>query len=255
IFWGGAGLEGFLVRPLESLAARAVKVALLEVPGMTPLPLRSGGAWEEEDHDHGHDPDHDSDHDQKAGSSAGVAKAPSDPHRWLDPRQAGAMGLAIAEALSGVDPARAAAYRTNAEALSRRLEGLDRELEAELAPVRKRPYIVFHDAYQYLEHRYGLNAVGSIMVNPEHPPGAKRVREITKRIADTGAVCLFTEPQYSPRLAETVMADHPVRLGVLDPLGGAIPEGPEHYFELMRGLSRSLAHCLSQTAPAPVGGR
>ncbi|MBF0272933.1 MAG: zinc ABC transporter substrate-binding protein [Magnetococcales bacterium] len=241
IFWGGVGLEGFLVRPLENLAPKAVKVALLEASGVSRLPVRAGGAWEEEGHDHGHDHDHD--HGGK--SEHGEAHGPTDPHAWLDPRNAMAMGKAIAGALAAVDPAHGARYQANATGLTQRLEALDRQLERDLAPVRQRPYIVFHDAYQYFEHRYALGTVGSIMVHPERPPGARRVQEIAKRIAETRAVCLFTEPQYSPRLAETVAASHPVRIGVLDPLGAAMKEGPELYFELMQGLSGALIQCLN----------
>ncbi|MBF0626839.1 MAG: zinc ABC transporter substrate-binding protein [Magnetococcales bacterium] len=241
IFWGGRDLEGFLVRPLDNLAPKAVKVALLAASGVTLLPLRSGGGWEEEDH--GHDHGHDHDHERQAGNEN---RRPMDPHAWLDPRHAMAMIQAIAATLAQVDPTRAGQYQQNASAWTRRLEQLDQQLATELAPVRKQPYIVFHDAYQYFEQRYGLNAVGSVMVNPERPPGARRVQEIIGRIAQTGAVCLFTEPQYSPRLAETVTANHPVRMGVLDPLGAALPEGPELYFGLLRGLSQALAGCLRQ---------
>ncbi|MBF0190300.1 MAG: zinc ABC transporter substrate-binding protein [Magnetococcales bacterium] len=240
MFWGGVGLEGFLARPLENLAPKAVKVALLEAAGVSRLPVRAGGVWEEEGHDHGHGHDHDPGDRAEHGETPGLA----DPHAWLDPRNAMAMGKAIAEALAAVDPAHAARYQANATGLIQRLEALDRQLEQDLAPVRQRPYIVFHDAYHYFEHRYALGTVGSIMVHPERPPGARRIQEIAARVAETRAVCLFTEPQYSPRLAETVAASHPVRIGVLDPLGAALKEGPELYFELMRSLSGALIQCL-----------
>ncbi|MBF0342162.1 MAG: zinc ABC transporter substrate-binding protein [Magnetococcales bacterium] len=237
VFWGGPTLEGFLVRPLENLSARAVKVSMLEAEGVRHLPARAGGAWEEES-------EHDHDHGKESAGHDHEHHGPEDPHVWLDPRNALAMVQVVARALAGRDPAGAERYQANAAALTQRLEALDKAIEKDLIPVRKRPYIVFHDAYQYFEHRYGLGAVGSVMVHPERPPGARRVHEIGQRIRETGAVCLFTEPQYPQRLAESVAAGQPVRLGVLDPLGAAIPEGPELYFELLRGLSRALLGCL-----------
>ncbi|MEO5345977.1 MAG: zinc ABC transporter substrate-binding protein [Magnetococcus sp. YQC-9] len=260
IFWGGPELEGYLTRPLENLAPKANKMALLAIDGLHRLPLRQGGVWEGDDHDHdaadhkerdydtaGHKGHATRDHHPNAGSGnvpSPNAHAPLDPHAWLDPGNAMRMTLQIAETLAHVDPTRASAYRDNARQFNQRLEALDRQLAQELANVRQRPYIVFHDAYHYFEKHYGLNSVGSILLHPEQPPGAKRVSQIAARIQSTGAQCLFTEPQFPPRLAQAVASGQPIRIGTLDPIGAAIPEGPELYFELLRGLSQAVRGCL-----------
>ncbi|MBF0294684.1 MAG: zinc ABC transporter substrate-binding protein [Magnetococcales bacterium] len=229
VVWGGEGLETLLTRPLASLARKGDKLALLGVDGLTRLPVRAGGAWEEEGDDHGHGHDH----------------AATDPHLWLDPVNARLMALAIAERLARLDPGNAARYRANAAGLSDRLEALDRELASEMAALRERPYIVFHDAYHYFEHRYGLHAVGAVVVHPDRPPGARRVGEIVRRMRESKAVCLFSEPQFPSRLIATVTEHQPVRVGRLDPLGAGLPEGPEHYFQTLRNLARSFRECLA----------
>src|SRR3546814_18239066 len=89
---------------------------------------------------------------------------------------------------------------------------------AALAPVKGVPFIVFHDAFQYFDHRFGLNTVGSLTVNPENQPGAQRLREIQAKIATLGARCVFTEPQFEPRLAQVVVEGSAARTGTLDPL-------------------------------------
>ena len=38
---------------------------------------------------------------------------------------------------------------------------MDKEIAETLAPVKDKPFIVFHDAYQYFEHHYGVTASGS----------------------------------------------------------------------------------------------
>src|SRR3546814_10378292 len=83
---------------------------------------------------------------------------------------------AIAAALAAADPANEALYHSNAESMTARLEALAGEIEAALAPVKGVPFIVFHDAFQYFDHRFGLNTVGSLTVNPENQPGAQRLR-------------------------------------------------------------------------------
>ena len=120
------------------------------------------------------------------------------------------------------------------------------EIADELEPVRNRPFIVFHDAYQYFEKRFGLAAAGSITVSPEVIPGAQRVDEIRTKVRELDAACVFAEPQFEPRLVEVVTEGTNARSGVLDPLGAEITDGPDLYFELMRGMASSFKSCLAK---------
>ena len=47
VFWVGEPLETFLAKPLAALGARAHIVELMRVPGITLLPGRAGGSWDE----------------------------------------------------------------------------------------------------------------------------------------------------------------------------------------------------------------
>ena len=155
------------------------------------------------------------------------------------------VAVAVA-ALARFDPAHARRYAANAQRLTRRLETLDQELKAILAPVIDRPYVVFHDAYQYFERRYGTRAVGSITVSPERSPGAKRLAEMRRRIETAGVACVFAEPQFEPALVRTLTESTRVRIAVLDPLGSEVTPGPEAYFTLMRAMAEALAGCLEK---------
>ncbi len=237
VFWVGPNMEAFLAKPLESLAAGATTVELDEAEGVEHLPLREGGAFEADDdeggeaheaHDHGH--------------------GEADAHVWLDPENARAMVAAIGKALAGADPANAAAYAANAAELSARLDALSAEIAGELAPVRGKGFVVFHDAYQYFEKRFGMAAVGSITVSPEVMPGAARIAEIRDKVKELNVACVFAEPQFEPRLIEVITEGTGARSGVLDPEASAIEPGPDLYFEMLRGLAASLRTCL-----APAG--
>ncbi len=107
------------------------------------------------------------------------------------------------------------------------------------------PYIVFHDAYQYMEKRYGLNAIGSVSVSPEKKPGAARLIQLRKKIKNSKSICVFAEPQFQPKLVRTIIRGTGARTGVLDPLGTGIPAGEDAYFTLMRNMAKSLGTCLS----------
>lgn len=225
VFWIGPDLELFMRGPLRALAGHARVVALGAAPGVVRLPQREGGAW---------------------GADEGAPKGhhASNPHVWLDPRNAEAMVSAIAATLARADPPHAEVYRANADILRERLRALDRELARSLAPIRERPFLVFHDAYAYLEHRYGLHAVGSVTVEPSRPPGARRVLELRERIRSAGAVCVFAEPEFRPHLVDTLVEDTGARAAVLDPLGAELEEGQDLYFKLMRNLANALRGCL-----------
>ncbi|MQA64624.1 MAG: zinc ABC transporter substrate-binding protein [Alphaproteobacteria bacterium] len=242
VFWVGEALETFLERPLAALARKARVVELLEAKGLVRLPLRSGGVWDSHAEDSagrkGNEPDdhhHKDDHYHK-----GV-----DAHVWLDPANARTIVVAAAAALAEVDPANAARYASNANAMDARLRSLDTRLKNMLQPVANKTYIVFHDAYQYLEWRYGLGAAGAVTVSPGRSPGARRLIEIRTQIRAAKAACVFIEPQFEPRIAETVVDGTGARIAVLDPLGAALAPGKEAYFALMEGLASALVRCLA----------
>jgi len=234
VFWTGEGLELFLVKPLATLSSDALVVALGGSEGLRTLATRRGGIRS----DHGHDGH---DHDTEPG---GV-----DMHLWLDPRNAAVMVGVIAAVLGAIDPGHATLYQRNAKRLDADLTRLDTDLAKQLAPVRDRPFVVFHDGYHYFEDRYGLNAVGSISVDPLRQPGAGRLSEIRQRLAAQEVDCVFAEPQFRPALVDTVVAGTGARTGVLDPLGANLDAGPGHYAELMETLARSMVACLDASRP------
>lgn len=240
VFWIGDGLETFLVKPLQSLAPNATIVTLSETEGLTLLDLQEGGAFD--DHHH----DHDSDDDHAHEAHANHDHEGKDMHLWLDPENARVIVKQVAKILSEADPANASTYRQNAEAVDQRLLALVEETNASLAPVKDRRFIVFHDAYRYFEDRFELQSAGSISINPEVPPSARRVKEIQERIAAAGAVCVFAEPQFEPRIVTVVTDGTEARAGELDPLGAGLEDGPDLYFSLIRNLAASFVKCMAR---------
>ena len=165
-------------------------------------------------------------------------------HLWLHPANAVVIVKSMAAGLAKVDPSRAAVYRANGDRVIARLRELDTEIRGILAPVRRAGFIVFHDAWHYFDKHYGLRAVGSITVNPERAPGAARLVTIRERLSTAGVACIFAEPQFEPRVVTALVADTGVRTGEVDPIGAALEDGEDLYFELMRGNARAFRRCL-----------
>ena len=169
-----------------------------------------------------------------------------DMHFFLDPANAAIMVDAIAAALSAADPDDAATYAANAAATKADLEALASEVAAKLDPVKARPIVVFHDAYQYFEQRFGLNVAGSITVNPENAPGAARIGEIRAKLGELDTACVFAEPQFDKRVVDVLTEGTSARQGVLDPEGADIEPGPGAYRQLIERLADNLVACLDQ---------
>ena len=232
LFWIGRELERPLARLLPSLGPHR-NVAMLQIADLSVLGNRQLAPSPQANGDpHGH-----------ASHDADV-----DPHVWLSPLNAVVMVDEIVRQLSELDPQRSARYQANGIRLNRSLLALDTELADRLAGVRGN-YAVFHDAYQYLEHRYGLRAVAAVTTHAERRPGAARLSELRKILVDRDVRCLFSEPEFSPRLVGLLREDLPLRHAVLDPLGATIPAGPAAYFETMRTLVRTLTDCMQKNPP------
>ena len=254
VFWVGPGLEAFLEKPLEALASKATVVELEDAKGLEKLPFREGGPFEAHDHgDEGHDAHnghaeeegaHDHGHDHAEGHGDHDHGA-YDAHLWLAPANAKAMAQTIETALIAADAGNAATYQANTKKLIDDLNALDAELRETVKPVKDKPFIVFHDAYQYFEHRYGVKTAGSITVSPETLPGADRVKQMQEKVRQLGATCVFAEPQFEPKLISVITEGTAAKSATLDPEAATLEPGPDLYFKLMRGIAGSLKDCLS----------
>ncbi len=248
VFRISAALEPFTVKIAEALPKSVQLVDLETAPGVTLLDVRTGTTFEAHEHgeaaaakhDHGHDHDGD-DHDEGDHAHGG-----KDGHIWLDPENAKAIVRHAANVLVARKPELKQQLEANAAKAVADIDALDRELAASLAAVKEKPFVVFHDAYQYFEKRYGLRAVGSITLNPEVKPSARRLRDIRAKLATSDAACVFAEPQFSPNIIATVIEGSTAKSGTLDPLGSAVPAGPRQYGEMMRALAKSMAGCLAR---------
>ena len=273
IFWVGEPLEAFLAKPLQTIGANVRQIDLLSTPGVQTLALREGGAFEahahddhegHDDHNHkdhdnhghkGHDDHHDhakhDDHDDHAKhddheNHDGHAHSADefDPHIWLDPHNAKAMLYHIAHVLGDLDPAHRAAFEQNAEQAAARIDQMMASIKADIDPVKEGEFIVFHDAYHYFEDAFGLQAAGAISINPERLPGAQRVGEIRTLIQDEHIRCVFTEPQFEPKIIRVILEGTGKKSVQIDPLGATLTAGSEMYFTLLEDMRDAFLTCL-----------
>ncbi|GEA60555.1 zinc ABC transporter substrate-binding protein [Vibrio comitans NBRC 102076] len=218
VIWFGPELESFMSSIVQS---QDNVLTISEIPG---LDLRH---YEEGHHDHdGHN------------------HGNTDPHFWLGPKQVGTVAKAIADKMIQLDPNNAVYYKENLEAFMNELQLTTSEINARLTPVQDHGYFVFHDGYGYFEEFFGLNHLGHFTVSPERKPGAKTLIQIKTRLAEGDVYCVFSEPQYTPAVIETVMRGSDVNSGELDPLATDVEEKPGAYFVFLKQLSGQFETCL-----------
>ncbi len=259
IFWVGEDIESFLEKPLKSIAKKADKIELMEIKGLTKLKFRERNIFEghddhghkeddhddhakkEDDHDdHGHDDEHKEDGHDDHGHE-GHAHGEYDPHIWLDPMNAKVILSEMAEHLIENDQKNEAKYKANLKKAHKDLDKLTKKVKSELNKDFKS--IVFHDAYQYFEERFGINILGAFTVNTDVMPGAEQLAEIREIIEHDKVSCIFSEPQFNPDIIKAVAKDTNVATGVIDPLGATLTPGKDLYFDLIGNMSKSFKGC------------
>lgn len=245
VLWVGPRLESFLKKPLAGLSDKGRQLAMAELPGVVSHEVREGGPWETHEHHHEHEGHDQAKDGEKHAEHDEHGELEIDGHMWLDVANATLFAEVLASRLAALDPANGEKYRKNAEDLKTRLAALDGDLKKEMAGLAGKPFVVYHDAFQYFEKRYGLSGAGSITLD-ERKPSAKKLAAIKKKIAELKAVCVFREPQAPARLAELAAEGTSAKLGVLDALGSGQTVGPDLYTGMLKGVAASLKECLAK---------
>lgn len=272
VVWIGEDLTPWLEDAVGTLAANAHSLELLHLEGTHTHEYREEavfGAHDDHD-DHGHDEhaedkhdDHGDHHEEKADhdehghdddhhedeAEAGHDDHDhhdhdgEDPHAWLDPENAIFWLKAIAAELAELDPNNAELYAMNAEVGATEIEAAAETAALKLKPLHDARYVVFHDAYQYFEEAFDIEAIGALHLSDATPPSAGRLVEIQEEIAEHGITCVFAEPQYNASLIASV-APEGTKTGILDPLGMGLPSGALLYTALLNDLANSAVECL-----------
>lgn len=159
-----------------------------------------------------------------------------DPHVWLDPNLAVYQVEAIRDAFIEADPDNQERYRENASKYIEELEGLDSIIKEEVSTFAETKFVSFHPAWAYFAHRYGLEQIGVVEELPGKEPSAGEIAELVDLIKEEGVKVIFTEPQFSPKAAETIAEETgaEVRLKDLDPVGDPDDPDKDTYIKLMK---------------------
>jgi ABC-type Zn uptake system ZnuABC Zn-binding protein ZnuA len=138
--------------------------------------------------------------------SDGLPKIDHNPHLWMDPVLARAYVGKIRDALAQLDPEHKADYARNAAAYDAQLHQLQTWIGKQIAtiPPQHRAMIIFHNAFDYYNRRFGIRTVGVIELNPGQDPNPAYIGHLVDLAREHHVHAVFSEPEYSPKLAQTL---------------------------------------------------
>ena len=114
-----------------------------------------------------------------------------------------------------------------------------------LAPVRRKPYVAYHDALGYFTAHFGLTMAGAIELSDATAPSATRLAEVQRLVAEGKAVCVFPEVGRDAKFVATLTEGLPVRIGAAQDLEFIkLAAGRGQYVALLDQLVAAIATCL-----------
>lgn len=172
----------------------------------------------------------------------------ADPHIWLDPVRVRTQARTMCDALAGVDPEHADRYRKNLAGFEEDLDNLHTKIAKILKPLRGRTLYVFHPAFGYFAHTYGLRQVAVETGGKE--PSPKQLARLIDGARKDGVKVIFVQPQFSRRYAAVIAREIGGAVVPMDPL-------PQQYMQNLQDMAEAIRSALTQEkekTPPPGGG-
>ncbi|ARZ70236.1 ABC transporter substrate-binding protein [Streptomyces albireticuli] len=186
-------------------------------------------------------------HDHTSGDnhSHSHSEAGADPHIWLDPVKYAEVAKGVAKTLGEAAPDHRADFEKNADALAKRLDGLNKKFSDGLKNRASDTFITTHAAFGYLADRYSLTEEAISGLDPESEPSAARIKDLQKLAKEHHVSTVFFETIANPSTAKTLAKDLDLKTDVLDPLEGISDKSKgDDYFEVMEANLAALQKAL-----------
>lgn len=229
----GKGLESFLDKLRDSLGAG---VKLVEVGAKIPsIP------FVEHEHHHEGEKEADKDHDEHQHGS-------EDPHWWHSAENMKRAARIVADELSAVDPANAAAYAAGAKAASKRFGELKSWAQKEISKIdrKNRQLVTAHAAFGYFCKEYGFEPLSVLSIGRSDDSSSKHIAETIEEIREHGIKAIFPEDQANPKVLAEIARSTGVKVG--EPLIADGTAKVAHTFETM--LAHNVRSIVAALAPA-----
>ena len=209
--------------PLIELLENSVcgSEALAEVgDNVFPIEFKESGHDDHDDHgEKGHD-DHDEeghdDHDEEGHDDhEGHGHGAYDPHFWFDPNRVAYAAEFIESKLIEFDPSNTADYEAAGDSYTAELNSLTGQVSQLIAsiPSQNRKLITTHESLGYLEAKFGLEVLSTIIPNLDssNEISPAQLVGVIDVIEDNNVKVIFIEAEAPSVYAETIVAETGIR--------------------------------------------
>ena len=118
---------------------------------------------------------------------------------------------------------------------------LRKQLKQSLSNIKK-PFMTYHDGYQYFEKEFNLDNTGFITAS-ELQPSARRISQLKSLIKEKKVECIFYDAPTKPSIMKSLQANSNAKAVMLDPAGILITPGKNAWFELMSLMAKQFISC------------
>lgn len=179
--------------------------------GVELLPMLAYHHHDEGDH---HKGEAKAEHDDKHGDHH--QNGALDPHTWTSPTLVKIQTANILNALKAADPANSSQYETRAQAFVTEIDQLDKELTDLFSEKEGLQFMVFHPAWGYFAHDYGLKQIPVEIEGKEPKPA--QLQKLIKHAREQGIKVIFVQPQFSTKSADLIASEIGGKVVPLSPL-------------------------------------
>ncbi len=257
IFFIDEHFEIFLSKFIENKQYKNKFINLSNNKALTLYKNRDSKFWQEiasttsnkhhhshHDHDHDHKLDHSHEHEDHHIHNSDE----TDFHIWLDTHNVKIMAEQIFHSLVNIDPKNKDTYANNLQIFLNKLEVLEAKIAKNLINLKDKKFIVFHDAYQYLDRKYNLSPAGVVLMNPMHKSTIKELSSLINKIKSENISCLFSEPQFNQAIIDLIIKNTKINTAVLDAEWGIDNDNistNEAYFYMIDKIIFNMNKCLN----------
>ncbi|MGN7610947.1 metal ABC transporter solute-binding protein, Zn/Mn family [Magnetococcales bacterium HHB-1] len=139
-----------------------------------------------------------------------------DPHIWLSPPRVKIQARTILAALQEADPEHGRIYEANYQAFIAQIDQLHADLKRIFAGKTGLQFMVFHPAWGYFAHTYGLKQM-PIEIEGKDPKPAQ-LMALIKHARENRIKVIFVQPQFSAKSAKLIAREIGGQVAFANPL-------------------------------------
>lgn len=169
-----------------------------------------------------------------------------DMHIFTSPENAIIMAQTITEKLSKLDPKHATDYQTNYQLFNDNILKVSTKIQSDLTPLKDKPYIVFHNSWQYFGEYFGLRKPKIMQSQEGMSAGAKTLMKIRDEISSENIHCMFSDATISQNKIKALSKGLSIHNIKTDVLAEQLPINQDTYIHWLKDMGSKVKNCLEK---------